>query len=94
MHDAVIAALPAAGDVTEAVLPNAELDIPATPTETGLLEFHTSGTPVSVCSALSVTTASSVIAVPLPIKKEVWFAGKFWAEIEMLWTAQVVTGRG
>lgn len=93
MHEAVTAALPAAGEVTVAELPKVVLVPPATPTEAGLLVFHTRGTPVTVWLALSVTTALSVIAVPLPMTNELW-PGKFWAEIEMLWTGQVVTTSG
>ena len=66
VHDAVTAALPAAGEVTVAEPPKAVLVPRVTATEAGLLVFHTSGTPVMVCPALSVTTASTVTAAPLP----------------------------
>lgn len=92
VHEAVTAPLPTAGEVTLPVLPKTVLVVPLTPTETGLLVFHVSGTPVRSIPALSVTVAFTVVVVPLVTVKEV--AGLFSTASDMDCTGHVVNGNG
>ena len=93
VHDAVTDPAPIPGAVTVPTLPNTVLLLlPVAVTETGLLELHVRGTPVSVMPKISVTVAFKVVEVEVLTTNEV--AGSPTAEMLIDCTGQVTNCTG